>query len=161
MHKGWKSKVDDPFTNLLHVEVQALGGNAKHGSNKTTGNIHRHDVLVTTLVTHNATAHQTLLYNLGEQEDYMYYVCQTDTHLLCSKKSEIELIHFRGSKLTVLPWGTLKFLSAPCQRSSLGKAPLEKGWGWTLASLWQRMGKSYGPDLLFFWEQRWRAVMFL
>lgn len=84
MYNGGETAFHDPLTNLLYVEVQALGRNAKHRSHKTTGNIYRHDFLVTALVTHNATAHQTLLYNLeGQKVLYMYCnMHQKDTHLL-------------------------------------------------------------------------------
>lgn len=95
------------WSHLAHVETQLLWRNAQHCSHKATGDIDRHNLLISTLGTNNGLADQTLLHNLRRQE-YFYWTGATTwkwMHNDCINSIvELHLFNFKlkeGSFLTL------------------------------------------------------------
>lgn len=145
------------MTNLLYWEHELLWGNTDHWSHKMTSYISRHDGLLATLMTNDATTHQMLINNLRRQDDIFYTSNLIDTHKLLTWNSER---HFKLCKQHQSPWVNLKMLWAPCQQSSQEIAPYDTDWWWTLAFPWYRRVKYHGPQYFSAWDWRWAVRTF-
>lgn len=105
-------------------------------------------------------AHQMLPYILGGQEDRYCIVMKFWVYSPYTCKQMRWDEKFVNVCMVISLWGSLKILSAPCQQSSLGKAPHEKGWGWTLACLREKTSVIHDPECPSSSRQRWRAGRF-